>query len=173
MGLMSARGKHQKRRTAGARVTAPARVAAQASDRCCILSVWAGWSDERVLAKVREMVLPQIERHGAISAWIIDDTSFPSGTAFGRRGAGSIPVNSASRTIAKWRGIAVAGQSPCRACRSPTGCICPQEWASDRARRRKAGVARGDRVQRPSRRSHSMSYAGPGEAGLPRGVVLL
>ena len=36
-----------------------------------------GWSDERVLAKVREMVLPAIERHGAISAWIIDDTSFP------------------------------------------------------------------------------------------------
>jgi SRSO17 transposase len=35
------------------------------------------WSDERALAKVREMVLPQIERHGAIDAWIIDDTGFP------------------------------------------------------------------------------------------------
>ena len=29
------------------------------------------------LAKVREMVLPGIERHGAIRAWIIDDTGFP------------------------------------------------------------------------------------------------
>jgi hypothetical protein len=29
------------------------------------------------LAKVREMVLPEIERQGAILAWIIDDTSFP------------------------------------------------------------------------------------------------
>jgi SRSO17 transposase len=28
-------------------------------------------------AKVREMVLPQVERHGAIEAWIIDDTGFP------------------------------------------------------------------------------------------------
>ena len=30
-----------------------------------------------VLAKVREMVLPEIERHGPIEAWIIDDTGFP------------------------------------------------------------------------------------------------
>jgi SRSO17 transposase len=35
------------------------------------------WSDERVLAKVREMVVPAIERHGPIEAWIIDDTGFP------------------------------------------------------------------------------------------------
>ena len=27
--------------------------------------------------KVREMVLPSIERHGPIEAWIIDDTDFP------------------------------------------------------------------------------------------------
>src|SRR5260370_6847724 len=35
------------------------------------------WSDEKVLAKVRELVLPELERHGPIEAWIIDDTSFP------------------------------------------------------------------------------------------------
>jgi SRSO17 transposase len=29
------------------------------------------------LTKVREMVLPEIERHGPIEAWIIDDTGFP------------------------------------------------------------------------------------------------
>src|SRR4030095_13948228 len=29
------------------------------------------------LAKVRELVLPSIERHGEIEAWIIDDTGFP------------------------------------------------------------------------------------------------
>src|SRR3979409_1836227 len=28
------------------------------------------WSDERVLAKVRELVLPERERHGPIEAWI-------------------------------------------------------------------------------------------------------
>jgi SRSO17 transposase len=42
-----------------------------------------GWSDDDVFGKVREMVLPAIERYraieryGAIEAWIIDDTSFP------------------------------------------------------------------------------------------------
>lgn len=35
------------------------------------------WSDAAVLTKVREMVLPAIERHGPIEAWIIDDTGFP------------------------------------------------------------------------------------------------
>jgi hypothetical protein len=34
-------------------------------------------SDKAVILKVREMVLPSIERHGAIEAWIIDDTGFP------------------------------------------------------------------------------------------------
>jgi len=28
-----------------------------------------------VLAKVRELVLPELERHGPIEAWIIDDTA--------------------------------------------------------------------------------------------------
>lgn len=32
---------------------------------------------EVVLAKVRELVVPAIERSGPIKAWIIDDTSFP------------------------------------------------------------------------------------------------
>ena len=30
-----------------------------------------------MLAKVREMVLPAIEKSGPVEAWIIDDTSFP------------------------------------------------------------------------------------------------
>ena len=59
-----------------AAVTAPARAAAQHQSLLHFIGS-GGWSDERVLAKVREMVLPQIEQHGAISAWIIDDTSFP------------------------------------------------------------------------------------------------
>ena len=59
-----------------AAVTAPARVAAQHQSLLHFVGA-GGWSDERVLAKVREMVLPAIERHGAISAWVIDDTSFP------------------------------------------------------------------------------------------------
>ena len=59
-----------------AAVTEPARVAAQHQPLLHFVGS-APWSDERVLARVRELVLPSIERAGPIEAWIIDDTSFP------------------------------------------------------------------------------------------------
>src|SRR5579863_9937073 len=59
-----------------AAVTAPSRTAAQ--HQCLLHFVGqAAWSDDKVLGKVREMVLPQMERHSPIEAWIIDDTGFP------------------------------------------------------------------------------------------------
>src|SRR5882672_8811839 len=59
-----------------AAVTAPARVAAQ-HQSLLHFDGEGRWSDAKVLAKVREMVLPAIQRHGSIEAWIIDDTGFP------------------------------------------------------------------------------------------------
>ena len=59
-----------------AAVTAPARTAAQHQSLLHFVGE-GGWSDERVLGKVREMVLPAIERQGSVEAWIIDDTGFP------------------------------------------------------------------------------------------------
>jgi SRSO17 transposase len=59
-----------------AAVSAPARVRAQHQSLLHFVGE-APWSDEDVLAKVREMVLAAIERHGPIEAWIIDDTGFP------------------------------------------------------------------------------------------------
>src|SRR5437016_10891339 len=56
--------------------TAPARTAAQHQSLLHFVGI-ASWSDEKVLAKVREMVLPAMERQGPIEAWIIDDTGFP------------------------------------------------------------------------------------------------
>src|SRR6202048_1680142 len=56
--------------------TAPAPASAQHQSLLIFVGV-ASWSDEKVLGKVREMVLPAIERHGPIEAWIIDDTGFP------------------------------------------------------------------------------------------------
>jgi SRSO17 transposase len=35
------------------------------------------WSDEKLLAKVREQVVPEMTRRGTIEVWIIDDTAFP------------------------------------------------------------------------------------------------
>jgi len=59
-----------------AAMTAPERTAAQ--HQSLLHFVGEGdWRDEKVLAKVREMVMPAIKRHGPIEAWIIDDTGFP------------------------------------------------------------------------------------------------
>jgi SRSO17 transposase len=59
-----------------AAVTAPARVAAQHQSLLHFVGN-SPWSDDTMLAKVRELALPAVERHGAIEAWIIDDTGFP------------------------------------------------------------------------------------------------
>jgi SRSO17 transposase len=59
-----------------AAVTAPAGVSAQ-HQKLLHFVANSTWSDSAVLAKVQEMVVPTIERHEPIQAWIIDDTSFP------------------------------------------------------------------------------------------------
>src|SRR4030088_3149944 len=59
-----------------AAITAPERTAAQHQSLLHFIGEGKWW-DERVLAKVRELVLPEMERHGPIEAWIIDDTGFP------------------------------------------------------------------------------------------------
>src|ERR687898_799576 len=37
----------------------------------------ADWSDEALLALVRAWVLPEMERHGPIRAWVVGETGFP------------------------------------------------------------------------------------------------
>src|SRR6202453_4917156 len=55
-----------------AAMTAPDRTAAQ--HQSLLHFVGQGdWADHQVLAEVREIVLPDIERHGPIEAWIIED----------------------------------------------------------------------------------------------------
>ena len=55
--------------------TAPARVSAQHQSLLHFVGA-GGWSDEKVLAKISELVVPAITQHGPIEAWIIDDTGF-------------------------------------------------------------------------------------------------
>ena len=59
-----------------AAMTAPANTAAQHQSLLHFVGQ-GNWSDEKVMAKVREKVLPKIEAHGPISAWILVDTGFP------------------------------------------------------------------------------------------------
>ncbi|WP_199805241.1 transposase, partial [Bradyrhizobium pachyrhizi] len=74
VGLMACGGRKSVEPMAA--VTAPERTAAQHQSLLHFVGSGA-WSDEKVLGKVREMVLPAIERQGPIEAWIIDDTGFP------------------------------------------------------------------------------------------------
>jgi SRSO17 transposase len=153
-----------------AAVTAPERAAAQHQSLLHFIGS-GGWSDERVLAKVREMVLPRIEQHGAISAWIIDDTSFP------KQGRHSVGV---ARQYCGQLGkqdncqVAVSLSLANRHASLPVAyrLYLPQEWANDRARRRKTGVPEEIAFKtKPEIALDQLRWACA--AGLPRGVVLL
>ena len=58
-----------------ASIIAPARVAAKHQSLLHFVGQSA-WSDEAMLAKVRELVLPAFEAQGRVEAWIVDDTGF-------------------------------------------------------------------------------------------------
>ena len=121
-----------------AAVTAPARVAAQ--HQSLLHFVGEGhWSDEAVLAKVREMVLPEIERQGPIEAWIIDDTGFPKkgrhSVGVGRQYCGRLGKEDNCQ-VAVSLSLANDHASLPVAYRL----YLPQEWTSDDERLRKAEV---------------------------------
>jgi SRSO17 transposase len=59
-----------------AALTAPTRTAAQ--HQSLLHFVGQGeWSDEAVMERILAYSMPRIEKHGAISAWFVDDTAFP------------------------------------------------------------------------------------------------
>jgi DDE superfamily endonuclease len=122
-----------------AAVTAPDRTAAQ--HQSLLHFVGEGrWSDERVLAKVRAMVLPEVQRRGRIEAWIIDDTSFP------KQGRHSVGV---ARQYCGQLGkqdncqVAVSLSLANRHASLPVAyrLYLPQEWTNDRERLRQGGCS--------------------------------
>ena len=150
--------------------TAPARTAAQHQSLLHFVGV-APWSDEKVLAKVREMVLPAIEQHGRIEAWIIDDTSFP------KQGRHSVGVHhqycgqlgkQANCQVTVSLSIANHFASLPVAYRL----YLPKDWTEDGARRKKAGVPLDISFKtKPEIALEQIRWAC--EAGLPRGVALM
>ncbi len=121
-----------------AAITAPGRTAAQHQSLLHFIGQ-GGWSDAAVLGKVREMVLPQIERHGAIEAWIIDDTSFP------KQGRHSVGVaHQYCGQLGKQANcqVAVSLSVANHAASLPVAyrLYLPRDWAEDKSRRHKAGV---------------------------------
>jgi SRSO17 transposase len=153
-----------------AAVTAPSRVAAQHQSLLHFVGN-APWSDERVLAKVRELVLPSIEREGAIEAWIVDDTGFP------KKGRHSVGV---TRQYCGQLGkqdncqVAVTLSVANHAASLPVAwqLYLPDDWAGDPERRAKAGVPAAVSFQtKPEIALDQIRSALA--AGIPKGAVLM
>jgi SRSO17 transposase len=168
VGLLAAEGRKSVEPMAA--VTAPAKVSAQ-HQKLLHFVANATWSDERVLTKVRETVLPAIEGHGPIEAWIIDDTSYP------KQGTHSVGVHhqycgqlgkQANCQVAVTLSIANHHASLPIAYRL----YLPKEWAEDTARRKKAHVPKAIKFKtKPQIALEQIREACA--AGVPRGVALM
>src|SRR6202162_1125199 len=151
-------------------LTAPKRVPAQHQSLLHFVGE-GGWSDERVLAKVREMVLPEIQRHGPIKAWIIDDTGFPKQ---GRRSVGVARQYCGQLGKQDNCQVAVSLSIANRHASLPAAyrLYLPEQWAADDERRRKTGVPEDIGFKtKPEIALDLLRWAC--EAGLTRGVALL
>jgi SRSO17 transposase len=153
-----------------AAVTAPDRTAAQHQSLLHFVGQ-SPWSDDEVLAKVGEMAVPAIERHGPIEAWIIDDTGFP------KKGKHSVGV---ARQYCGQLGkqdncqVAVSLSLANHHASLPTAyrLYLPEDWAADSKRRRKTGVPKEIRFKTKPQIALEQIEAAC-QAGLPRGVVLM
>ncbi|HZZ16808.1 MAG TPA: IS701 family transposase [Candidatus Sulfotelmatobacter sp.] len=99
----------------------------------------APWSDDLVLEQVRDRVMPAMEKHGPVVAWIVDDTGFP------KKGRHSVGV-------ARQYCGQVGKQDNCRVAVSLSVATwssslpifyrlyLPKEWAEDAERREKTEV---------------------------------
>jgi SRSO17 transposase len=128
------------------------------------------WSDEAVLAKVRELVLPAIESSGPIEAWIVDDTGFP------KKGVHSVGV---ARQYCGRLGkqdncqVAVSLSVANHTASLPIAyqLYLPEEWAGATARRAQAHVPETITFQtKPEIALKQIKTAL--EAGIPAGVAL-
>jgi len=153
-----------------AAVTEPAHVSAQ-HQKLLHFVACSPWSDESVLAKVREQVVPAMTQRGPIEAWIIDDTSFP------KQGQHSVGVHhqycgqlgkQANCQVAVTLSIANHHASLPIAYRL----YLPREWADDAARRKKAHVPAAIRFKTKPQIALEQLRAAL-KAGVAPGVVLM
>src|SRR5712675_379639 len=153
-----------------AAVTAPGRTAAQHQALLHFVGQ-ASWSDEKVLAQVCETVLPAMERHGPIEAWIIDDTGYPKkgkhSVGVARQYCGQLGKQDNCQAAVS---LSIANRQASLPVRYRL--YLPQQWAGDAARRRRAHVPEQIVFEtKPEIALEQLRWACA--AGLPRGVVLL
>src|SRR5882724_7518687 len=114
-------------------------MSAPATNRCSTSSLMHPGTPAAVLRVAREWVLAPMVRHGAVAAWIVDDTGFP------KKGQHSVGV---ARQYCGVLGkqdncqVAVSVSVANDAVSLPVAyqLYLPESWANDRKRRRAAGV---------------------------------
>jgi len=99
----------------------------------------APWNDEEMLAQVQREVLPSMQRHGPVVAWIVDDTGFPKqgkhSVGVTRQYCGQIGKHdncqaAVSLSVATWSSsLPIAWRL-----------YLPETWCQDGERRQQAGV---------------------------------
>jgi SRSO17 transposase len=150
--------------------TAPARVSAQHQSLLHFVGA-GGWSDEKMLAKISEQVVPAITKHGPIEVWIIDDTGLP------KKGRHSVGVKSQyCGQLGKEANcqVAVSLSIANHFASLPIGyrLYLPKEWAEDRVRRDRAGVP--EEIRFKTKQQIALELIQRAHAsGVPLGVLLM
>jgi SRSO17 transposase len=99
----------------------------------------SAWDAKAVLAVARDYALEQLERHGPVEAWVVDDTGFP------KKGTHSVGVvRQYCGPLGKQDNCQVAVTlSLCSSVMSVPSAYrlyLPESWAGDAARRKAAGI---------------------------------
>jgi SRSO17 transposase len=99
----------------------------------------APWNDQEMLEEVRQQVLPAMQKHGPVVAWIIDDTGFPKqgkhSVGVARQYCGPLGKSdncqvAVSLSVSTWNSsLPIAWRL-----------YLPEEWCQDAERRQQAGV---------------------------------
>jgi SRSO17 transposase len=130
----------------------------------------APWNDEEMLAQVRQEVLPTMQKHGPVVAWIVDDTGFPKpgkhSVGVARQYCGQLGKQdncqaAVSLSISTWSAsLPIAWRL-----------YLPEVWRQDSERRQQAGVPEETTFQtKPEIALQQIGQAK--EQGVPLGIVL-
>ena len=167
VGLLSAEGRKSVEPLAA--VTAPERTAAQHQSLLHLVAQ-APWSDQAVLSRVRERVVPSITRDEPIQAWIIDDTGFPKkgrhSVGVARQYCGQVGKQDNCQVAVSLSVATHQGSLPV-----DYRLYLPKDWTDDPVRRTIAGVPDDIRFQtKPEIALQQMRHALA--AGVPPAAVL-
>jgi SRSO17 transposase len=130
----------------------------------------APWSDEAVLDRCLDFVIPAMLRRDPVVAWVVDDTGFPKkgreSVGVARQYCGQVGKQDNCR-------VAVSLSMTTEKASMPVAyrLYLPQSWIEDRKRRKKTGVP--DSIQFQTKPEIALDQIRRArERGIPQGVVL-